>query len=283
MTVRCLWQRNFHTAVRDEKKHLLAETVYQDSGREVATRLLVDSRTFRILEATLERPGRDGEASILVPGLHGKEAYLGAGRELREALAGVNDPLAVDLFAETVRGVVQAETFLYRERGFGSAVEYGRHWDKMYLQACRYYSNLERVTRRWEEYLVQERKGGYLFLRYKTYLLYQEAAAKYLVLGSFNDSFHEMNVSLRSDEQIVACNGDMLRVPDAVCLESTESLSCLLGADPLAFPSKKGVAGMLGGSQGCIHLVDLVSESWQTLQQFLSATDNLSAGGQNVD
>lgn len=65
----------------------------------------------------------------------------------------------------------------------------------------------------------------------------------------------------------------MLRVPDAVCLESTEFLSCLLGADPLALPSKKVLAGMLGGSQGCIHLVDLVSESWQTLQQFLSATD----------
>ena len=173
--MRCVWQRNFHTAVRNEKKHLLAETVYQDSQQKMVARLNVDVRTFRILEATFKRPGSKGKVNTNLPQLNGLEAYLGVGRKLRESLTDLNDPLATYIFAETVRGVIQAETFLYKERGFSSADEYGRHWEKIYLNACRYYSNLELVTRRWEEYADQENKGGYLFLRSKTFLLYQEA------------------------------------------------------------------------------------------------------------
>lgn len=269
--MRCVLQRNFHTSVRDEKSQLLAETIYQDSSREVAARLFVDRKTFSIQEAGLERLGCDG---VLVPELLGMVAYLGAGKELRQALAGIKDPLAAELFAETIRGIVQAETFLYRERGFSSAGEYGRHWNEKYLNSCRYYSNLGRVTRRWEEYDGHERRGGYLFLRSKTYLLYQEAAGSYLVKGALNDSFHEMSIVMQFAKQIVACSGNMLRVPDEVCCGAMEFLPCLHGMDSFPGLPKSVLAEMLGGGQGCIHLVDLVSDSWQTLRQHLAIVES---------
>ncbi|MHB1255964.1 MAG: hypothetical protein ACYCXI_07045, partial [Dethiobacteraceae bacterium] len=59
--MRYVWQRNFHTAVRIEKKHLLAETIYQDSKQKMVARLVVDIRTFRISKATLERFGPEGK------------------------------------------------------------------------------------------------------------------------------------------------------------------------------------------------------------------------------
>jgi len=272
--MRCVWQRNFHTAVRNEKNHLLAETVYQDSRQKMVARLYVDVRTFKILEATLEKSGMAGINNTYLPVLNGMEAYLGVGRKLREALTDLNDPLAIYLFAETVRGVIQAETFLYKERGFSSADAYGRHWEKIYLNACRYYSNLERVTRRWEEYADQENKGGYLFLRSKTFLLYQEATNTYLVLGSLNDTFHEMNVWLRSTEDRLSCSGEVLSVPDPICREATKFLTALSGTSSLDLLPKKILVERLGGGQGCTHLQDLVSDSLETLQGYLLAINN---------
>jgi|GEM_PF-233149 len=274
--MRCVWQRNFHTAVRNEKKHLLAETIYQDSKQKMVARLVVDIRTFRISKATLERFGPEGKDNTNLPRLNGLEAYLGAGRKLREALKEVSDPMAAYLFAETVRGVIQAETFLYKERGFSSVAEYGRHWEKIYLNACRYYSNLERVTRRWEEYADQESRGGYLFLRSKTYLLYQESADTYLVLGSLNDTFHEMNVWLRSAGARLTCDGEVLSVPDDVCREATIFLQSLNGVNLFAALPKKSLVEILGSGQGCTHLQDLVSDSLETLQGYLSLTDKLA-------
>jgi hypothetical protein len=268
----CIFQRNYNTAVREtENGKLLAETRYCDTKGETAARLELDKITFIIDKACLEVHERISHGEIKpVSELCGIEAYLGSGQELKGAFAKMEHPLAADLFAETVRGIIQAETFLHKERGYASMAVYSKHWDKVYADSCRYYSNLDRIDNSWGDYAGEGSRQGYLFLRAKTYFLYSTGPGEYLVAGSINDTFHEMNACLKmSGERILAAEGNMLRVPHDVCKEATEFFRNLAGADIKA-TSKKAVATMLGKGQGCVHLIDMVDDAVNTLRYYQS-------------
>src|SRR5690606_755253 len=107
-----------------------------------------------------------------LPILRGKDAYFNAAPALRELASITEDPLHVPLFAETVKGFIQAETFLWKERGYSSTEEYNRRWAEAYQDSCRYYSNLDRVTQDWFHHVGATRRDeGNLFVRFKTQTL----------------------------------------------------------------------------------------------------------------
>jgi hypothetical protein len=192
--------------------------------------------------------------------LKGVKAYLDGGAVLKSALKSLDKQVSA-LVAEAVRGVVQAETYLLKERGFSSPAEYGRYWETMYSGSCRYYSNLERVSRLWDEYVGKGERSGQLFQRNKTSLLYTLGQNRYLSVGSLSDTFHELNVRIWTDAAVVlSAEADFLRVPDRVCTEATQFLSSLSGTDT-RHCHKKDLAGTLGASQGCIHLIDIIDDS----------------------
>ena len=193
----CLLQRNFRTSVKKDKDELLlAETSYSSSAINLIAKFLVNQETFIINEAYLEKqtPNK-GKEVLSVPDLHGVTAYLGSGIHLRKALKRFNDPLIFKLFAETVKGVIQAEQFLLKERGYTSVAEYFNYWVKAYAGSCRYYSTLDRSIKHTEEAFANKDRSGYLFLRYKTYMLYTQSET-FRVIGSLCDIHHEMNFSL---------------------------------------------------------------------------------------
>lgn len=258
-----LQQRNFYTTVREQGDKLLGETVLQDNGSELVARMLTGRSSFTVEDAALETYGPAGEKNIKIPALVGKEAYLGAGNALKGALAGQSE-LVSDLFKETVKGIIQAETFLYSERGFASAAEYDEHWNRIYFESCRYYSNLDRVTCQWDEHVgpAGRNRKGLLFVRAKTYSLCGSDDGKYTVTGIFKDSFHEMSAVLNFNGLMAECGGDIVRVPDAVCKEAAVYLPLLAGTDPITV-TKKELALLLGGGQGCVHLQDLVYDAVQ--------------------
>lgn len=266
--MQCLYQRNFHTSAQASEDGLLfAQTSHCDAKGETIAKLRVNKNTFSIVDACLEVHRHCGAGEIIsVKEFVGLEAYLGKGPQLRQAFKNIEEPLAGNLFSETVRGVIQAETFLYKERGYASSSQYSEYWNRMYVDSCRYYSNLDRVKNSWDVYASGHERTGYLFLRAKTYFLYSTGPEELAIAGSINDTFHEMNSWLEvRGNKIWSAEATILRVPDQVCQESTQFMSNLAGAD-IDSLTKKELSGLLGTSQGCVHLIDMIDDSVNTLR-----------------
>jgi hypothetical protein len=272
MTGDLLLQRNWHLSVRFEGGKLISEAVYCGTDRELNARLIVEPKLLKILNAWWEvyrAPGFTRPEIIEISQLEGLEAYFGCGAGLRQALHFLDDPFAVGLFSDAVRGVIQAETFLYKERGFPSSSEFENNWTNEYNSSCRYYSNLERVSQDWYEHIGYDERTGNLFNRTKTQIL-SRVNDLYNVVGHLNDSFHGIaaNMLLKENGLVEQARGIILRAPDEVCKEATDSLESLVGKNILLL-SKKDIAFLLGNNQGCIHLIDLISEGIETLKLFL--------------
>jgi hypothetical protein len=256
--------------VRLEEQKLLVEVTYCGTDREACARLVVDPETFAVREAAWEKyrtPQGAGCKTLNLPQLAGMEAYFNCGGIMREALAPLQDSCANGLFAEAVRGLIQAETFLYKERGFSSAEAYEHNWNSLYVNSCRYYSNLDRVTQGWYEHVGCITRTGSLFNRMKTQVLYLQDNS-YLLAGHLNDSFHGVSVELELEKDsfmVKSARGDLLRAPDCVCGEAAGLMKELEGKN-LGGIKKKDIARLLGGGNACVHLIDLVSDGLETLE-----------------
>lgn len=236
---------------------LQAETIYCGTNCEVGARMLVDPISFKIIEATWDTYSLPVTTTD-IPGLRGVDAYFDSGPAINEA---VNmGPLSRALFKETVRGVIQTETFLLEERGYASSADYNKHWDKFYLNTCRYYSNLDRVTKVWD--YSDYTRTYVLFNRFAAQSVYTLPGGGYRVIATFNDSYHELGVELEMDENlhITMSEGIFLRAPDVVCMEANIFLQKLVGFDANN-PLKKQVAIILGQGDGCVHLIDTVYDA----------------------
>ena len=266
-----LFQRFWHSfAERLDEKYIIARTTYLDTRVEREIVLRIEAESLDIEEAWLLRLGRPGmmaDSREELQALKGVKAYLGSGPELRQALRSVEDELECSLVNDTVIAVVQAESFLYRERGYNDAAQYTRAWEEFYLGSCRYYSNLERVKVSWGDFIGAFSRETRLFDRCKTQQLFREDNGTYRINGSIIDSFHHMTACLELDQDMTISQAwaDMPRVPDGVCRESTGQLANIIG-HTLAGKPKKELARLLGAGQGCVHLIDLLYDSARILE-----------------
>ncbi|HWQ72330.1 MAG TPA: DUF2889 domain-containing protein [Desulfitobacteriaceae bacterium] len=271
--MKSLFQCNWYIEVgRSPNGQLKAKTSYLDTQREAAAHLLVDIKTFIIKDAWLEEQRtRDyyGSESRQVTPLLGSEAYLGAGPTLKKTAAFLKDTLAVALFAEAIKGIIQSERFLLAERGYASLEEFFLMWRTSGLNSCCLYSNLDRVTFGKPDRGRDERPLGNLFVRFKTQNLYSlPGEEQYLLTGYFSDSRHETSVNLKlKGSTVLEAEGGFVRPPNPICSEADAFLANLPGLD-LKGLSKKEIAAVLGNGQGCVHLIDLVNDCAQMLAYF---------------
>jgi len=265
----CLFQRFWHTTVRLVEEELKVETTYCGSDKELCAIMTVAPDSFAVNRAWWEvyrAAGRDYPRSSEIGALRGIKAYFGCGNELNRALEPLNFPEARDLFAEGVRGIVQAETFLWKKRGYGSAKEYEDHWYDLFKSGCRYYSNTDRVTRSWYEHVGYPERSGALFNRFKSQTLYLDNT-RWLLEGHFVDSFHSVAMKLQVDQEsgmIHKAEGAILRAPDEVCREASSFMADLEQKQLLEM-RKKEIASLLGAENGCVHLIDLAADAANTL------------------
>lgn len=266
--MQCIFQRNLHSSVRMEEHNLLSEVTYCGTDREVCARLMINPKTLNVLKAVWEiyrTPDEAGYKALDIPGMVGMEAYFGSGGNLRKALQPLQDPFAGELFAEAVRGIIQAETFLLKERGY-TPESYERYWTDFYKDTCCFFSNLDRVSLGWYEYIGYSTRGGSLFNRMKSQILSLHEGSYYLS-GHINDSFHGIAVDLeleRGTRRVKSARGSLLRAPDSVCKEAAVYMKQLEGK-LLSGLSKKDIAHLLGASNSCVHMVDLVFDGQETL------------------
>ncbi len=240
---------------------LIAETTLVGTKIEATGWLVIDRSTFIIKDAGWEvtrSPGESFNGSGILHGLKGVTAYFNCGGDLRREAADIAGGLVRDMLAECVKGIIQAETFLYYDRGYPTPESYGLYWEKFYRDSCLYYSNLHRITRRWSKYVGGYYIGKKLFARAKNCFILRVPGG-YSAAGMFNDSFHQMGiqVSLNDEGMVLESHGSFLRAPDPVCFENAPLLTKLKGS---FFPGldKKQIIKEIGGPCGCDHLVDLV-------------------------
>jgi hypothetical protein len=119
-----LWHRFWHTAVKRRDREIIQSTAsYSDSACELAAGMLVNARDFLIKEAWLEYRGGPGDMADVrqdLPEIRGVEAYLNSGPDLKKIQPRQNGVLAGMLVNECVVGIIQAETFIFSERGYAS-------------------------------------------------------------------------------------------------------------------------------------------------------------------
>lgn len=274
----CVFQRFWHSNIRLDQDELLAEVTYCGTDKELCARMIVDPQSLNVRRAWWEvyrAPGFDFPRTSEISGLEGMTAYFNCGETLREALASISLPEAKDLFAEAVRGIIQAETFLLDQRGYASPQEYQDYWSDIYQGACHYYSNMERVKKRWYDHIGYYQRSGSLFNRMKSQTLYLEEK-KLFLSGHLHDSFHSVAVKLEIDKDqgmIVSSEGDILNAPDQVCMEATTYMDKISGTF-ISEMNKKEIARLLGSDYGCVHLIDLVSDGAKTLSLFRDIEGN---------
>jgi hypothetical protein len=267
MTV--LYQSNYFTAVQKNGADVVARCQLLSTELEAVAAVTVAADTFRISAARWDicrsrggarNSGRD------IPALLGVEAYLGSGPALRSALKDDGD-IAYSLVAECVKGIIQSETYLYVERGYGNADNLQAFWKKNAVSSCHLYSNIPRITRSWNEYVTVRAWPDNLFCRFKTACVAAGPDGADTVRGSFCDSFHELVISLAVDKNaITACEGEFLRAPDPVCPETLDNLAALVGR-PLAEITKNFIGERIGGPAGCSHMTDLLLHMVRTAEE----------------
>lgn len=244
-------------------ERVLAETGLVSTEFEGTGWMVADCRDLRIKEAGWDicrSPGGVMNGGKTVPELVEVEAYLGAGPALRRATAGKDtEGLPRELLSECVRAVIQADAWLLDYRGFSSARAYEQYWDKMYVNECRYYSNLHRVEGGWFEEISRYQRKRYLFSRFLNCQIGRREDGGISATGNFSDSFHDLGVWLELDASGVVsrCGMDYLRATAPLCFENKMHMLKMVGKNFIKM-TKKEVGGLLGGPQGCFHLVDLV-------------------------
>lgn len=270
-----LFNRQWTCTVKKLPEGLQAETHYLDTTQEMSVQMIVEPHTFAVIRASAEvyrsPKGKEYCKAREVSELAGVIAYFDASKKLRQ-IKWEND-LEQFLFAESIRGIIQAETFLLPERGFASDAAYEEYWRQMYRNSCRYYSNLDQVKRLWLEHVAEQKRFGHLFARHYSHTVFtaKDKPSQLILTGAFNDSFHELNLVIElnnTNDTVVAAYARMLRGPDDVCYEGMKETVNLTYKPLMFLQEKRELANLLGGQNGCVHLIDLAYSLVQTLRQY---------------
>jgi len=259
----------FTTVNRVSETQILAQCVLLSTDIEAVGRMTASPSTFRVEEASWEiyrSPGSSLNGSGVAAELTGVEAYRGAGGALGN-VARTAGEVPRQLLADCVKGIIQSETYLFRDRGFATAEDYQAFWKEKYEGSCRLYSNLERVTSEWYEHVADRMWGPLLFSRCKTAIISRDGTGSLLAIASFIDSFHEISVRMETTGDVISvCSGKFLRAPDNVCRENESRMATLEGRN-ITELTKKDLTKQVGGSQGCDHVADVSAHIVSALRQ----------------
>lgn len=256
----------FTSINKEEHNEILSKTTIVSSKTEATACLLVDIKTFCIKQAWYEmhkeKRKLNNSKIHMIQELIGAEAYFNIGKVLKNIPDIYSNEIVKVLFLECIRGLIQSETYIYKERGFKSPKENEKFWKTEQLNSCRYYSNLDRVDISWYDYIDSDYRESNLFNRYQSYTIMKDSDNNILAMGTFNDSFHEMNIQFSFEKKtkvIKKCIGEMHRAPGDVCFENIVHLERFVGRKINVLTSKDAPK-ILGGSCGCFHLADIMSK-----------------------
>lgn len=271
-----VYQRSWnHSVTRVNTRELLAVTTYLDTQSEYRVVLRVGVGDLVIADGVIECYRKPGEhliePQIVKPSLQGIQAYFGSGRQVKQALE--EDPVLIELVLENIMAVIQAEAYLYAERGFPTPEAYDDFWDQNFRGSCQYYSNLDLVKTRFMEHIQPQERSNYLFTRFRHTAVYQSKPERWQISVNFSDSFHEMTLNLgcRGDDfQVLEIDGAILRCPDRICTKAVSHLEGMVGL-ALAGAREKDILRATGGGVGCSHLGYMAADAAKAVRAVSAA------------
>ena len=269
-----LYQKNIRCSVRRQGDgQCVSESVLLATDEEVTARIVFTEKDYLICQAewealrtgTLYRQGRNS-----VAGLIGAEAYFGVGGVLARTFPDPEQAGVRSLFAECVKGAIQSESYLYKKRGFPDFGAYQEKWDKTHPNTCCYYSNLDKVERRWIEYIGDAVRETDFFSRHKNVAVWRLENGNLRAVGSFLDSFHELGITVELGEGgVITCfDAGFLRAPGRICFGAAQRVQQFVGKN-LQQVTRSVVQQGLGGGDGCAHLLDIGQETFGCLGRMI--------------
>lgn len=254
---------------RPDRGRLVVESHYMDTETEMTGIMVVGAGDYRVLEARLEtcRAQEAGSVGVIeVHGLRGLIAYPTAIRTFRQGLPGGDYGRRGDLFLEGLKGLLQAELFVWKERGFASMEDYDAWFEREYANSCVYYTHLDEVTQAFTAYVAGQDRERCLFKRHRNCSLSRLDDDELLLQAVISDSFHEVGIALRLEDtgHIKEATASIVRVPDPICQRASQRVVHLVGL-PLEPEARKELITASGGPEGCAHIVDLVQEGAKAL------------------
>lgn len=269
-----LRQAGITNTVNLEGDRIVSQTVYLDGQRELVGIMQADVRTLEIKDAwweVLKAPedapekGLEGVHPVCFP--EGTTGDVKGKKALSLFLTQPAGKRIKYLMNQCINGMIQAESYIYKERGFPDKESYNLFWDEAEKDGCRMYSNPAPSDLRWMDYIPQHRRTGILFNRIKNLQIAGEGR-RWICCGFFSDSYHQLNVEIsckKEDGTVTACDVEYFRAPGAACFDNRVHGIRLEGKN-LYTISKKELVDLFGRSQGCYHLVELTADLAEQIQ-----------------
>lgn len=257
------------TTVDREGNKIYIKTIFNSKICEIMAVCTLDVFTLKIENARYEvfrgnenikEGAQEISEFIGSDGFGNAVQYIGALASKDEVIKQGGSELAGFLkmmFLQSTQAMTQAETYIIRERGYGSEREYEQHWQELEKNGCRHYTKADLKENTWYGYLGDYRRKGNLFNRAK-YFEFNEIDGRLHIKGAFIDSYHQMKVDfIVEDDSVVEARASFDRGPSAVCFENTEHMKGFIGQEFSKLDSKS-VRSTVGGAYGCYHLNDVI-------------------------
>jgi len=257
-------QRNIFCTVDRSGDQVFAKAIILSKEFEASAWLAVGVSDYLIREAEWEISKAPqgvplGKGSTTE--INGVKANTGIGGALVHLSGSSGGVLIKSLIFECVKGLMQAETYLFSERGYPSEAAYEDYWMDKESNGCRFYTHPSHEKYGWFEHVGPYKRTGNLFNRVKSYQLSLHGTDLTLH-GVFHDSYHEMAGEISFDEatgRIYDCSLSMFRAPGSSCLETTIHGADFVGENIYEL-TRRQVVNLVGGANGCYHLTDLLAD-----------------------
>ncbi|MGI5912843.1 MAG: DUF2889 domain-containing protein [Syntrophomonadaceae bacterium] len=256
---------------RISNNEVTSECTKLSNKLEMTAWIIIDTYTFAIKRAgwAIYCSPKDITGHFELPQLIGMTAYLNSGAQLKKLLGGEENETVRELIADCIRGIVQSEIFLLPERGYKNYTHYHGKWEQMYVDSCLYYSHLDTVPKV-SMYEGDRNRTYNLFNRTKMVNITHEENGDYTVTASFTDCYHQLNIFLVLNPAgvVLESYGNFTRAHYNICFQNSHLLAKLKGF-VLGQMTKKEIASLAGGSNGCDHMVSLLYETSRVLREAL--------------
>lgn len=203
--------------------------------------------------------------------LIGIEGYIQGKKIVKKRLLENGHDSFSDIFLQCISALLQAETYVYKERGYKTREDYNIYWDFLEKNNCRMYSDSRRTERLadlpWMDYVPDNFEKDILFEREKTYTI-EKKNGNIFCKGYLSDTYHEMLTLIKIDSEGIITENKIkiIRAPGVSCFTNDENNNSLMGRK-LSEISKRDIISALGGCDGCYHIVEMYIDSHRVLTE----------------
>lgn len=246
----------------------MAECSYLGTRYECSVVLYFDAREMKTEKAfySVHRtPQNDNLTEGEIPELVGGPCTFAASKIIKTLPDYDGNGFIKELLLEDLRGINQAEIYMLEEINIADPIEYEKKWLNEKVNYCRPYTGRMPGVYEWPNYVnsLNHYRTKNLYNKYKQYTLISTGGDEATISGTYQDSFHEMYAEMTyslTDRMIIDFDMTMRRWPFAACFEMDHMASGLFIGKKIDDLTKKETGSLIGGSTGCFHLVDIVSD-----------------------